>query len=348
MRVSIIVLLVINFLAFAVPQERVMDSNKRTIPSRPVHTYSIVARDPNTGELGVAVQSHWFSVGSIVAWAEAGVGAVATQSFVDPSYGKNGLDLMRSGKSAPDTLKELLAKDEGREVRQVAMIDAQGRVDAWTGKNDIQAAGHIVGKNFSVQANLMLNDKVWPAMARAFENTKGDLADRMLAALDAAQAAGGDIRGRQSATLIVVTGKPTGQTWKDRTFDLRVDDSPEPLQELRRLVKLQRAYNHMNAGDLAVEKKDNEGALREYSAAEKLVPNNAEMIYWHAVALVNMGRVDESLPLFRKVFAMDRNWLTLTPRLPKSGLLPDDPKIIERIVSVGRTTRSAPRPKPNP
>jgi uncharacterized Ntn-hydrolase superfamily protein len=311
-------------------------SDTPAVPLRPVHTFSIVARDPATGELGVAVQSHWFSVGPIVPWAEAGVGAVATQSFVDPSYGKNGLELMRAGKSAPDTLKELLEKDEGRDVRQVAMIDAQGRVDAWTGKNDIQAAGHIVGKNFSVQANLMLNDKVWPAMARAFENAKGDLADRMLAALDAAQAVGGDIRGRQSAALIVVTGKPTGQAWKDRTFDLRVDDSPQPLVELRRLVRLQRAYNHMNAGDLAVEKKDNEGALREYGAAEKLVPNNAEMIYWHAVALVNMGRVEESLPLFRKVFAMDRNWITLTPRLPKSGLLPDDPKLIQRIVSVGR------------
>jgi uncharacterized Ntn-hydrolase superfamily protein len=325
-------LLVLNSIPFG---HSLHAAQNQTKPTRPVHTYSIIARDPQTGELGVAVQSHWFSVGPIVAWAEAGVGAVATQSFVDPSYGKNGLDLMRSGKSAPETLKELLAKDEGREVRQVAMIDAQGRVDAWTGKNDIQAAGHIVGTNFSVQANLMLNDKVWPAMARAFENTRGDLAERMLAALDAAQAAGGDIRGRQSATLIVVTGKPTGQAWKDRTFDLRVDDSPEPLKELRRLVRLQRAYNHMNAGDLAVEKKDNEGALREYSAAERLVPDNAEMIYWHAVALVNMGRVDESLPLFRKVFAMDRNWITLTPRLPKSGLLPDDPKLIERIVSVG-------------
>ena len=348
MRVSIIVVLVISFVFTSTAQERIMVSEKATTPTRPVHTYSIVARDPNTGELGVAVQSHWFSVGPIVAWAEAGVGAVATQSFVDPSYGKNGLDMMRAGKTAPDTLKELLAKDEGREVRQVAMIDAQGRVDAWTGKNDIQAAGHIVGTNFSVQANLMLNDRVWPAMSQAFQNTKGDLADRMLAALDAAQAVGGDIRGRQSAALIVVTGKPTGQAWKDRTFDLRVDDSPEPLRELRRLVKLQRAYNHMNAGDLAVEKKDNEGALREYSAAEKLVPNNAEMIYWHAVALVNMGRVEDSLPLFRKVFAMDRNWWTLTPRLPKSGLLPDDPKIMERILSVGPRTRSAPRPKSNP
>jgi uncharacterized Ntn-hydrolase superfamily protein len=351
MRVWILVVVMVTLAGFvftSVAQEKVVVREQSTRPSRPVHTFSIVARDPNTGELGVAVQSHWFSVGSIVAWAEAGVGAVATQSFVDPSYGKNGLDMMRAGKSAPDTLKELLGKDDGREVRQVAMIDAQGRIEAWTGKNDIQAAGHIVGTNFSVQANLMLNDKVWPAMARAFENTKGDLAERMLAALDAAQAAGGDIRGRQSAAIIVVTGKPTGMAWKDRTFDLRVDDSPEPLQELRRLVKLQRAYNHMNAGDLAVEKKDNEGALREYSAAEKLVPNNAEMIYWHAVALVNMGRVDESLPLFRKVFAMDRNWVTLTPRLPKSGLLPDDPKIIDRIVSVGPRTRSAPRPKPTP
>jgi len=303
---------------------------------RPVHTYSIVARDAATGELGVAVQSHWFGVGPIVPWAEAGVGAVATQSFVEPAYGPNGLALMRAGKSAPDALKELLAKDTARDVRQVAMIDSQGRVDAWTGAKDIQAAGHQVGQNYSVQANLMLNDKVWPAMARAFESAKGDLADRMLTALDAAQAVGGDIRGKQSAALVVVTGKPTGQPWKDRTYDLRVDDSPEPLKELRRLVTLQRAYNHMNAGDLAVERNDAPGALREYSAAEKLVPGNAEMTYWHAVALVNMGKIDESLPLFRKVFTLDRNWVELTRRLPKSGLLPDDPTLMARLLAVAR------------
>src|SRR5688572_16564214 len=344
MRVAVILLLVVvTFISNSAAPGFAWDTSPA--PKRPVHTYSIVARDPDTGELGVAVQSHWFSVGPIVAWAEAGIGAVATQSFVDPSYGKLGLDLMRAGKGAPDALRALIAGDEGREVRQVAMIDSQGRVDAWTGKNDIQAAGHLVGKNYSVQANLMLNDKVWPAMSAAFENSKGDLAERMLAALDAAQAAGGDIRGRQSAALIVVTGKPTGQPWKDRTFDLRVDDDAEPLKELRRLVRLQRAYNHMNAGDLAVEKKDNDGALREYAAAERLVPDNAEMIYWHAVALVNMGRVEESLPLFKRVFAMDRNWIELTPRLPKSGLLPDDPKIIDRIVSVGRGPA---RPKSNP
>ena len=303
------------------------------VSKRPVHTFSIVARDPATGEFGVAVQSHWFCVGSVVPWAEAGVGAVATQSFVDPSYGKLGLDLMRAGKSAPDALKALLAGDDGRDVRQVAMIDAQGRVMAHTGSKDIPAAGHIVGKDYSVQANLMLNDKVWPAMSRAFETTKGDLAERMMAALEAAQEAGGDIRGKQSAALIVVTGKPTGRAWADRVFDLRVDDSNEPLKELRRLVTLQRAYNHMNEGDLAVEKKDNDRALAEYGAAAKLVPDNAEMVYWHAVALVNMGRVDESLPLFKRVFLMDKNWVTLTARLAKVGLIPDDPKLIQRIVA---------------
>jgi uncharacterized Ntn-hydrolase superfamily protein len=305
-------------------------------PLRPVHTFSIVARDPLTGELGVAVQSHWFSVGSTVPWAEAGVGAVATQSFVDPSYGKLGLELMRSGKSAPDALKSLLAGDDGRDVRQVAMIDAEGRVAAHTGAKCIEAAGDHVGKNYSTQANLMANDRVWGAMSRAFETTRGDLAEKMLAALDAAQGVGGDIRGRQSAAIIVVAGKSTGRAWADRIFDLRVDDSPEPLKELRRLVTLQRAYNHMNAGDFATEKKDNEGALREYGAAERLVPDNVEMVYWHAVALVNMNRVDESLPLFRKVFAADPNWRELTPRLVKSGLITGDPKVMQRILSVGR------------
>jgi len=301
-------------------------------PLRPLHTFSIVARDPATGELGVAVQSHWFSVGTMVPWVEAGIGAVATQSFVAPSYGKLGLELMRGGRSAPDALAALLAKDEAREVRQVAMIDAQGRVAVHTGTKNIPAAGHAVGKDYSVQANMMLSERIWPAMAKAFENATGDLADRMLAALDAAQAAGGDVRGKQSAALVVVTGKPTGNAWTDRIFDLRVDDSAEPLKELRRLVTLQHAYNHMNAGDLAVEQKDNERALSEYRAAARLVPGNAEMVYWHAVALVNMGRPEEALPLFRRVFAIDANWKLLTPRLAKVGLLPDDPKLIHSIV----------------
>lgn len=314
-------------------------SSERRVPRRPVHTYSIVARDAATGELGVAVQSHWFSVGSVVPWAEAGVGAVATQSFVDPSYGKLGLDLMRVGRSAPDALRALVAGDEGRDVRQVAMIDAEGRVAAHTGAKCIEAAGHETGKEFSVQANMMANERVWPAMARAFETTRGDLAERMMAALEAAQAAGGDIRGKQSAALIVVTRKPTGRAWADRVYDLRVDDHLEPLAELRRLITLQRAYNHMNAGDLAVEKKDNAAALREYGAAQRLVPDNLEMAYWHAVALVGMNRTDEALPIFARVFAADPNWRTLTPRLVKAGILPDDPALIRRITSAAEKAK---------
>jgi uncharacterized Ntn-hydrolase superfamily protein len=263
---------------------------------------------------------------------EAGVGAIASQSLADPAYGKLGLDLLRAGKSAPEALRGLLAADDGREDRQVAMIDAAGRTAAHTGSRCIDAAGHSTGLQFSVQANLMRNGTVWPAMAKAFAETGGDLAARMLAALDAAEAAGGDIRGKQSAALVVVSGKPTGRTWVDRTFDLRVDDHPEPLKELRRLVTLQRAFNHMNAGDEAMVVKDHERALREYSAAARLVPDNAEMVYWHAVALVNMGRLEESLPLFRKVFAIEEDWRTLTPRLAKAGVLTASPPVIERIV----------------
>jgi uncharacterized Ntn-hydrolase superfamily protein len=303
-------------------------------PPRLAHTYSIVARDPNTGQLGVAVQSHWFSVGAVVSWAEAGVGAVATQSIVDPAYGPLGLELMRAGKSAPEALKSLLASDAQADLRQVAMIDAQGRVAAHTGPLCIIAAGHQIGANYSVQANLMLKDTVWGAMAKAFENAKGDLADRLVAALEAAQAEGGDIRGQQSAALIVVSGQPTGRPWADRLFDLRVEDHPAPVTEIKRLVKLQRAYHHMNAGDEFFGKNDIANAVREYGAAEALVPDNIEMVFWHAVTLVNAGKLAEALPLFRRVFAADRNWATLLPRLPHSKLLPDDPKLIQQILAV--------------
>ncbi len=301
-------------------------------PLRPVHTYSIVARDPKTGELGVAVQSHWFAIGPLVPWAESGVGAVATQSFVDASYGPLGLSLMKAGRTAPDALKGLLAADENREVRQVAMIDATGKVAVHTGTKCIPMAGHKVGTNYSVQANLMLSEQVPSAMAQAFEAAQGDLAERLLLALEAAQRVGGDIRGKQSAAMIIVAGKPTGKPWQDRVFDLRVDDNPEPVAELRRLVLLNRAYNLMNEGDLAVERKDPEAALKAYAGAEALVPDNAEMVYWHAVALVSMKRVDESLPLFAKVFRLDPNWRTLTPRLVGVGLWPDDKAALERIM----------------
>ncbi len=306
-------------------------ADERPRPRRPVATYSIVARDPATGELGVAVQSHWFSVGSVVPWAEAGVGAVATQSFVDPSYGPLGLQLMRAGKSASEALKALLAADEGREVRQVAMIDAQGRVAAHTGKKCIAAAGHLVGTSFSAQANLMDKDTVWGAMARAFESTQGDLTDRLLAALEAAQREGGDIRGKQSAAILVVRGQSTGRPWADRIVDLRVEDNPDPVGELKRVVRIHRAYEHMDAGDNCATKKDWDCAAREYGAAEQMNPDNMEMVFWHAVNLVTSGRVEDALPLFRKVFAREPKWAELVGRLPAAELLPADEKLLARI-----------------
>jgi uncharacterized Ntn-hydrolase superfamily protein len=303
-------------------------------PSRPVATYSIVARDAKTGELGVAVQSHWFSVGSMVSWAEAGVGAVATQSFVDPSYGPLGLELMRAGKSAPEALAALLAADAQKDVRQVGMVDAKGRAATFTGRLDIPAAGGQQGDGYVVQANLMEKPTVWPAMARAYESATGDLAARLLAALDAAEAEGGDIRGRQSAALLVVKAQSTGRPWADKTFDLRVEDHPDPLGELRRLVDVQRAYNHMGAGDECVALKDWACAEREYGTAEKMQPGNAEMAFWHAVALASNGRLEAARPLFRKAFAADPRWRELARRLPDVEQLPKDPALLDAIVGI--------------
>jgi uncharacterized Ntn-hydrolase superfamily protein len=303
------------------------------LPRRPVATYSIVARDPKTGDLGVAVQSHWFSVGSVVPWAESGVGAVATQSFVKVSYGPQGLALMRLGKSAPDTLASLLAQDDAREVRQVAMVDASGRVATHTGARCIQAAGHHGGAGYSVQANLMENDTVWPAMAKAFESAEGELAERMLAALEAAQREGGDIRGRQSAAMLVVRAKSSGHPWDDRLVDLRVEDHPDPLGELARLLKLAHAYDHMNQGDLRVEKGDVDGAMREYSAARELAPACYEMSFWAGITMASAGRLEEAVPLVQRSFEGEPRLRKLVPRLPAAGLLPDKPEVIERLTS---------------
>ncbi len=312
---------------------KLVPKSRHKDPHRPVHTYSIVCRDPHTGEMGVAVQSHWFSVGSLVTWGEAGVGVVATQSLVDPAYGHLGLDLMRAGKTAQQALSAILASDPGEAVRQVAMIDANGGVAAHTGENCIQAAGHLTGGNFSVQANMMLNDRVWPAMADAFQKTEGHLADKMLAALDGAQAVGGDIRGVQSAAILIVSGTNTGRPWEDRLMELRVEDHLEPLKELRRLVEVHRAYQHMNAGDLAIEKDEMDEALRHYHKAQSMMPENLEMVFWTAVSLVNAGRFDDSIPLFRKIFTLDPNWAELARRLPKAGLLKVEVEVLEKILS---------------
>jgi uncharacterized Ntn-hydrolase superfamily protein len=301
---------------------------------RPAHTYSIVAVDSATGEIGVAVQSHWFSVGSSVAWAEPGVGAVATQSFIDPAYGPRGLVLMRTGIPAPAALAALLRADPDSQVRQLAMIDASGRVAAHTGSRAIPAAGQHVGRGYSVQANLMRSDRVWPAMARAFEATSGDLAKRLLAVLDAAQAEGGDIRGQQSAALIVVSGERSDRPW-ERVFDLRVEDHPDPLGELRRLVTVARAYRAATEGDNFMTVGLVDSALAAYGRAAELLPDsatNGELIYWVAVTLADLGRVEEAIPLFRRAFRQDRSWAELLPRLPAAGLLHADSATVARIV----------------
>lgn len=301
---------------------------------RPVHTYSIVARDPETGEMGVAVQSHWFSVGTVVSWAEAGVGAVATQALSNPAHGPDGLALMGQGKDATQALRLLLKGDKGREFRQLAMVDAQGGVAAHTGRRCIPLAGHIEATDFSVQANMMISEEVWPAMAKRFELWKGSLAERLMGALEAGEEAGGDIRGRQSAAMVVVRGKATGKPWLDRVVDLRVDDHREPLEELKRLLKVHRAYQHMNMGDEAMEKDDMPLALRHYSLAERMFPRNLEMRFWHAVTLANNGKLEDALPIFRKVFAQDQDWRELASRLAPVGMLKVDEDQLARIIGL--------------
>ncbi|OLY94916.1 Uncharacterized conserved protein, Ntn-hydrolase superfamily [Cnuella takakiae] len=299
------------------------------------HTYSIVARDEATGEIGVAVQSHWFSVGTSVSWAEAGVGAVATQSFTNKSFGIRGLALLKKGLDAQQALDSLLATDEGREVRQVAIVDTKGNVAVHTGNKCIDFAGHIKGASFSVQANMMLTNKVPQAMAAAFEKGKGKkLGERMLLALEAAQAAGGDIRGSQSAALIVVPGKSNNEPWNERINDLRVDDHATPLKELRRLYTVQVAYDFMNAGDLAVEKNDMQGAMQAYNTAMHMFPRNLEMQYWTAITLANNKDLKQALPMLQKIFAQDANWKELTRRLPKVNLLSVDDATFKKIMAL--------------
>ncbi|MFD1292721.1 DUF1028 domain-containing protein [Lutibacter holmesii] len=285
------------------------------------HTYSIVARDTITGEMGVAVQSHWFSVGSLVTWGKAGVGVVATQSFINPSFGPRGLSLLENGLTPKLAVETLLELDEGRDVRQLAILDVHGNVEAYTGKNCIEAAGHIVGDNFSVQANLMDKNTVWPAMAKAFEQTKGSLAERMLAAMEVAQKEGGDIRGKQSAAILVVKAKSTGNSWQDKVVDLRIEDHANPIQEMRRLLTIHTAYEFMNKGDAAVETGNNKLAKEHYMHAQELNPTNLEMQFWYAITLANNGELTQAKAILKKIFEQDSNWRTLTPRLVKPKLL---------------------------
>ena len=299
------------------------------------HTFSIVARDSATREMAVGVQSHWFSVGTVVSWGESGAGVVATQSFVNKSFGIRGLTLLKSGLTAQQALDSLLATDAGRDVRQVGIADAHGNVAVYTGKNCISFASHIKGKDFTVQSNMMMGDKVPAAMSRAYEQNRHlPLAERVMEALKAAQSAGGDIRGKQSAALLVVGGKAAAEPWNDKLIDLRIDDNTEPIKELERLLKTWRAYEHMNNGDLAVEKNDMQTAMKEYQAAEKMFPGNLEMQYWHAITLANNKDVAGAAKMLKSIYRKDKNWLELTKRLPKAGLLTVSATDLKKLTSL--------------
>lgn len=300
----------------------------RPEPRRPVSTYSIVARDDD-GTLGVAVQSHWFNVGAVVPWVEAGVGAVAVQSISDPATGRRALERLRSGAIAEATLASLLEGDPDAAYRQIAVVDAGGGVAAHTGELCIPEAGHRVGPAFSAQANLMERATVWPAMAEAFERATGDLAERLLSALEAAEAEGGDIRGRQSAAIVVVPGTESGAA-----FDLRVEDARDPLGELRRLVSLQRVYLELNRGDAMMARGDHEAALSAYRAAADVAPDEAtdgEAAFWAGVAFATTGRVDDALPFLVRAAAFGDRWERLLPRLVRSRMLPDDLELLRRL-----------------
>lgn len=295
-------------------------------------TYSIVARDPHTAELGCAVQSHFFSVGPIVPWVRAGVGAVATQAHVEVSYGPLGLDQLRAGRSASEALAALLADDAESDRRQVAMVDASGQVATHTGPLCIREAGHRQGAGVSVQANMMLRDSVPDAMLRAYESEQGDLADRMLAALFAAEAEGGDIRGRQSAAIIVVSGAPTGKSWLDRRIDLRVEDHPDPVVELRRLVHTRRAYDAVDRAEQAELRGDIATAAAEFAKADAAASGNVEPAFWHGVTLAASGDVEQARQVLATPFAVHEGWKELLRRLPAAGMFPDDPELIRSLL----------------
>lgn len=297
-------------------------------------TFSIVARDKKTGQVGVAVQSHWFSVGSVVSWARAGVGAVATQSMAEISYGPLGLELMSAGKSAEHSLDALLKADSKRETRQVAMVDSKWRVAVHTGKKCIPFAGHATGDQFSCEANLMINDAVWGAMQRSFERSnKLELPERLIAALEAGQKAGGDVRGKQSAAIVVVSPNVSPNFWSGRLVDLRVEDHPNPIPELKRLLRLQRGYEFANKGDELLTKGSFRESLRAYEKASRLAPEIEELKFWQAVSLVQANRVKDAKPLFKQVFKKKREWIQVTKSLPEVGLLPDDPSLLEQIIN---------------
>jgi uncharacterized Ntn-hydrolase superfamily protein len=277
-------------------------------------TYSIVARDPDSGELGVAVQSHWFAVGALVPWALPGVGAVATQANVNVAYGSRGLELLASGASAPQALARLVAEDPFSASRQLAIVDATGAVATHTGAECIAAAGHATGEAVSCQANIMGDERVWPAMLAAYRAAASEpLGERLMRALEAAEAAGGDIRGRQSAAMLIVPAQ--GESF-EATLSLRVDDHEDPLGELRRLLALHGAYRLASEGDERVAAGEHQAAARLYEAASALAPGNHELLFWAGLGAAQAGELEEGVARVRTAIGMHAGWRELLRRLP--------------------------------
>ncbi len=298
-------------------------------------TYSIVARDPETGQLGAAVQSHWFAAGDLVLWAEPAVGAVATQSIIEVSHGPEGLRLMREGRRAAAALAERVARDEGRDVRQIGIVDAEGNAAAHTGDRCIAEAGHRVGEGYACQANMMMNATVWDAMAEAYERSQGDLVHRLLDALDAAEAEGGDVRGKQAAGILVVRAEPGERPWEDIIVQIRVDDHPEPLPELRRLVDLKGAYDRLDEAERLELAGDLDGAMAEQRAALAAFPDNAEIAFWTAVSLAAHGRLEEARQTIGTALAAYEGWAILLRRLVRDGYLEVPREALQALLPEG-------------
>jgi uncharacterized Ntn-hydrolase superfamily protein len=294
-------------------------------------TYSIVAFDPGTGQVGAAVQSHWFGVGPIVPWARPGVGAVATQSIAEPAYGPRLLDRLEAGEAPADALAALLAADELAAFRQVAVVDAQGRVAVHTGERCIAFAGHEAGDGFSAQANMMASPEVWPAMAQAFDRAAGPLSRRLLAALHAAEAQGGDARGRQSAALLVVPSE--GEAWRT-VVDLRVDDDPEPLEELDRLADLRDAYDLATEGDELTGEGRHVEAGDRYERASALAPDNHELLFWAGLAAAQLEDLPTALQRVERAIELQPGWRQMLDRL-EPDVAPGAAAVREALVTRG-------------
>jgi len=279
---------------------------------RPHGTYSIVALDPDTGELGAAVQSHWFSVGSLCTWAWPGIGAVATQSVVEPAHGPHALDRLAQGLDAPAALAAVLAPDELAAVRQVGVVDVRGGVAAHTGADCIPEAGHVAGEHWACQANMMARATVPDGMSAAFAAAGGDLAERLMIALEGAEAEGGDVRGRQSAALLVTPAQ--GERWQAR-MDLRVEDHADPIAELRRLLALQRAYELAGEADELMGAGRMDAAAEMYLRASGLAPQSDELLFWAGLAIAQRGDVAAGADAVRRAAKVHPGWLTLLERL---------------------------------